>query len=571
MCPNLESHSTVKRSTPSHSDNRFVSSSTKPAGDNIIGGKKEQQQQQQQQQRSAKAPRRIGIFNRQHNPRSVHNKQCAMETAKIADSSGHHLSPPSPVLHRWGSITSQDSYKATSSKSEQELRKCLGSEYDEEILLKSYSCAWQKDILVHGRLYITHKWFCFYSSILGFETKTCISCMDVTAIRKHKTAKVIPNAIQIETGDKKYGFSSFYHRDKTYLVLITVWQNALTKEPLSVDSLRQELKTLKVTKEQEKLIMGRRSKSASINSDASVELDTSVAIVADSTTSTPVHPVCHSSTDTITNPTEESDFGDEGEGERTTGRHYQSYHNTHRQGHTHNSSPYSSRSGSPSEADSDDNESNSSKSGDSEEQDYEEGERRGELDSTPKKNGKKYSGIPRSPSLVTLRSESPREVGVARVGGGGSPNIFHHWKQTWSFSSAWRRVTLVRPVEVVRRPIRFVSMCSTSQLINLFISIAIIFMFVYMLTMFCHLSQVNPSLQPYLKFQPWCSLCSSSDYPAAVARTTGGSTHQQAMDQQLSRFLLPTTTDTGSNRGGGDGGASASSFRSPCPSVLPTT
>ena len=82
MCPNLESYSTVKRSTPSHSDNRLVSSSTKPAGDNIIGGKKEQQQQ-----RSAKAPRCIGIFNRQHSPRSVHNKQCAMETAKIADSS----------------------------------------------------------------------------------------------------------------------------------------------------------------------------------------------------------------------------------------------------------------------------------------------------------------------------------------------------------------------------------------------------------------------------------------------------------------------------------------------------
>jgi hypothetical protein len=27
--------------------------------------------------------------------------------------------------------------------------------------------------------------------------------MDVTAVRKHKTAKLIPNAIQIETGDKK--------------------------------------------------------------------------------------------------------------------------------------------------------------------------------------------------------------------------------------------------------------------------------------------------------------------------------------------------------------------------------
>ena len=118
-----------------------------------------------------------------------------------------------------------------------------------------------------------------------------------------------------------------------------------------------------------------------------------------------------------------------------------------------------------------------------------------------------------------------------------------------------------------------VSMCTMKYLITALIiiilnctisSIRIIFMFVYMLTMFCHLSQVNPSLHPYLQFQPWCSLCSSSDYP-----TTAGSTHQQAMEElsMLSRLLLPTTT--GSSDHGSS--ASASSFRSPRPSVLPTT
>ncbi len=274
----------------------------------------------------------------------------------------------------------------------------------------------------------------------------------------------------------QYGFSSFYHRDKTYLVLITVWQNALTQDPLSVDSLQQELKTLKVTKEQEKLIMGRRSKSASFNSDASVEFDSSIASVANSTASTPVHPhpVCHSSTDTITNPTEDSDLGDDGE--RTVTHHYQSYHNTYRQNHAQNSSPSSSPSGSPSASDEDSGESSSPRSGDSDYEPKREG-RREEVDTPLKRNGKKSVGIPRSPSLVTLRSESPREVGVTKGvprvgGGGGSPNMFHHWKQIWSFSSAWRRVTLLRPVEVVRRPMRFVSMCSTSQLINFFITIA---------------------------------------------------------------------------------------------------
>ena len=37
--------------------------------------------------------------------------------------------------------------------------------------LSGYSCAWQKEILIQGRLYITAHYLCFYSSILGFETK----------------------------------------------------------------------------------------------------------------------------------------------------------------------------------------------------------------------------------------------------------------------------------------------------------------------------------------------------------------------------------------------------------------
>ena len=33
-----------------------------------------------------------------------------------------------------------------------------------------YSCALQRDILVHGRLYISQNWLCFYANIFGWET-----------------------------------------------------------------------------------------------------------------------------------------------------------------------------------------------------------------------------------------------------------------------------------------------------------------------------------------------------------------------------------------------------------------
>ncbi|EDO45283.1 predicted protein [Nematostella vectensis] len=41
---------------------------------------------------------------------------------------------------------------------------------DSEQLIVDYSCALQRDILVHGRLYISQNWLCFYANIFGWET-----------------------------------------------------------------------------------------------------------------------------------------------------------------------------------------------------------------------------------------------------------------------------------------------------------------------------------------------------------------------------------------------------------------
>ena len=53
---------------------------------------------------------------------------------------------------------------------------------------------------------------------------------DITAITKERTARVIPNAIQICTRDEKYFLTSFGARDKTYVMLFRVWQNALLEQ-----------------------------------------------------------------------------------------------------------------------------------------------------------------------------------------------------------------------------------------------------------------------------------------------------------------------------------------------------
>lgn len=54
-----------------------------------------------------------------------------------------------------------------------------------------------------------------------------IPLKQIKSITKEKTARVIPNAIQINTATEKFFFSSFSSRDKTYLMMFRVWQNVL--------------------------------------------------------------------------------------------------------------------------------------------------------------------------------------------------------------------------------------------------------------------------------------------------------------------------------------------------------
>ncbi|XP_023336595.1 GRAM domain-containing protein 1B [Eurytemora carolleeae] len=44
----------------------------------------------------------------------------------------------------------------------------------DEMLLGDYSCALQKDILVHGRIFVTINFLCFYANIFKWETAVTI-------------------------------------------------------------------------------------------------------------------------------------------------------------------------------------------------------------------------------------------------------------------------------------------------------------------------------------------------------------------------------------------------------------
>lgn len=66
--------------------------------------------------------------------------------------------------------------------------------------VSDFTCAVESTVLVHGRMYITNKFICFYSNLFGLEKKIRIPYSHIKAITKENTAMVIPNAIAISTG-----------------------------------------------------------------------------------------------------------------------------------------------------------------------------------------------------------------------------------------------------------------------------------------------------------------------------------------------------------------------------------
>uniref|UniRef100_A0A8C9N2Z3 GRAM domain containing 1C n=2 Tax=Serinus canaria TaxID=9135 RepID=A0A8C9N2Z3_SERCA len=104
---------------------------------------------------------------------------------------------------------------------------------DSERLIVDYACALQKDILLQGRLYLSENWLCFHSNIFRWETTISIALKDITLMTKEKTARLIPNAIQIATKGEKFFFTSFSARDRSYLSIFRLWQNVLLDKRLT--------------------------------------------------------------------------------------------------------------------------------------------------------------------------------------------------------------------------------------------------------------------------------------------------------------------------------------------------
>ncbi|XP_056149545.1 GRAM domain-containing protein 2B-like isoform X2 [Lampris incognitus] len=93
-----------------------------------------------------------------------------------------------------------------------------------ENVTHTFTCALQKEVLYHGKLFVSENYVCFFSSVLLKDTKVVIPTSSVREVKKQKSALSI---MSIQTTDgEKYSFVSMRNRDLCYRLLQSVCSQA---------------------------------------------------------------------------------------------------------------------------------------------------------------------------------------------------------------------------------------------------------------------------------------------------------------------------------------------------------
>lgn len=115
-------------------------------------------------------------------------------------------------------------FAVASRKRNRDFHNQFGCVPEDDYLINDYSAALQRDILLHGRLYVSEGHVCFSSNILGWVTNLVISFDEIVSAEKKSTAVIFPNAIVITTLHARNVFASLVSRDSTYDLLVQIWK-----------------------------------------------------------------------------------------------------------------------------------------------------------------------------------------------------------------------------------------------------------------------------------------------------------------------------------------------------------
>ncbi|XP_029309442.1 GRAM domain-containing protein 2A-like isoform X2 [Cottoperca gobio] len=105
---------------------------------------------------------------------------------------------------------------------------------ERETLTRTFPCALQKEVLYHGKLFVSENYVCFYSSVLLKDTKVTLGHIKVVipassigGVKKHNSGL---SMLSIQTADgEKYTFVSLRNRQLCYKLLHTLCSQAQGK------------------------------------------------------------------------------------------------------------------------------------------------------------------------------------------------------------------------------------------------------------------------------------------------------------------------------------------------------
>lgn len=154
----------------------------------------------------------------------------SMLDASAADDDDGASGPPAQKIELSG-------FAYASRKRNREFHKLFKSVPANDYLLEDYSCALNRDILVHGRMYVSERHVCFYSNILGWVRNLVIAFDEIVQLEKRNTAGLIPNGLVIQTLHARYSFASFVSRESTLELLTKIWKQNQSQRATSDKAL----------------------------------------------------------------------------------------------------------------------------------------------------------------------------------------------------------------------------------------------------------------------------------------------------------------------------------------------
>ncbi|OTB05497.1 hypothetical protein M426DRAFT_319761 [Hypoxylon sp. CI-4A] len=126
--------------------------------------------------------------------------------------------------HAAGSVPKLTGFAVASKKRNRDFHTLFKSVPDDDYLIEDYSCALQREILAHGRLYVSEGHLCFSSNIFGWATTLVMSFDEIVSVEKRSTALLFKNGLTITTLHAKHVFASFASRDSTYDLIVNIWK-----------------------------------------------------------------------------------------------------------------------------------------------------------------------------------------------------------------------------------------------------------------------------------------------------------------------------------------------------------